>query len=101
MGILYITEYSGIADLPVGKSGQIPAEPAIAEQAVTFSTHAESNAFNANTRLVRITPDSICSVSFGAAPTATTGMGRMAAGSVEYRAVPFGQSYKVSAVSNT
>lgn len=101
MGILYITEYSGLMPSPMGHAAQVPMEPPLATQAVTYTTHAESNAFNAKTRLVRLHTDSICSFVFGSAPSATTSDSRMAAGQTEYHGVPFGASYKVSAVSNT
>jgi hypothetical protein len=45
--------------------------------------------------------DSICSISFGTNPTATTSTARMAAGQTEYHGVPVGLSYMVAAVSNT
>ena len=101
MGILYITEYAGLMPSPVGGQAQIPMEPPLAEQVVTFTTHVESNAFNAQTRVVRLHTDAICSVQFGTAPTATTSMQRLAANQTEFKGVPVGQSYKVSAVSNT
>jgi hypothetical protein len=67
MGILYITEYAQLmpAGAPAGQ-GQLPMEPpVVATQKVTFTTHAESAAFNASTRLVRVHTDSICSLSAG------------------------------------
>lgn len=102
MGILYITEYAGLMDAGApGGHGQVPAEPPLATQTVSYTTHAESSAFNAKTRLVRLHTDSICSFVFGTAPSATTSDSRMAAGTTEYHGVPPGASYKVSAVSNT
>lgn len=101
MGILYITEYAGLMPSPVGGQGQIPMEPPLAEQVVTFTTHVESSAFNAKTRVVRLHTDAICSVSFGITPTATTSMQRMAANQTELKGVPVNASYKVSAVANT
>lgn len=100
---LYVTEYASIATVQVGGAlAQVPAEPALVEQVIDYSGgHAEASAFNAKTTLVRIHTDSICSVSFGTAPVATTSMGRMAANQTEYRGVPKGQSFKVSAVINT
>lgn len=47
MGILYISEYEQLAPSPMGHVGQAAQEPPIATQTVTFSTHAESSAFNA------------------------------------------------------
>lgn len=103
MSKLYVTEYAEIATLPGNnKNPQIPVEPPIAEQVVDYSGGvAASNAFNFGTRFVRISTDAVCSVSFGTAPTATTSMQRMAADTVEYKAIPQGAVYKVSAITNT
>ena len=101
MSVLYITEYAELSTV-ASKGGQMPKEPPVAEQTVAISgTHAESSAFNAKTKFLRIETDAICSVKFGAAPVATTSSGRMAAGQTEYRdvsALPLG---KVSVISNT
>jgi hypothetical protein len=100
MGILYITEYAEMQIGPAGRQGQMPLEPPLAEQAITFTTHVESAAFNAKTRFVRLHTDTNCFVVFGTAPTAVTSTnGRMAANQTEYRAVPLGAAFKVSAVT--
>lgn len=101
MGILYITEYAGLMPSPVGGQGQIPMEPPLAEQVVTYTTHVESSAFNAKTRLIRLHTDSICSIQIGTAPVATTSMQRFAANQTEFKGVPVNAAYKVSAVANT
>jgi hypothetical protein len=99
---LYVTEYAGLMPSPVGGQGQIPLEPPLAEQVVDYTGGvATSAAFNSKTRLVRIETDATCSVVFGTAPTATTSNGRFAANGVEFRGVPIGQSFKVSAITNT
>lgn len=101
MAVLYITEYAELAIGPAGRVGQMPMEPPVAEQTVAIGTVQSSNAFNAKTRFVRLHCDAICSVEFGTAPTASVTTGRMAANQTEYRAVPVGQSYKVSVITNT
>jgi hypothetical protein len=98
MGIMYITEYQS-ADVGTGGAIQVAHEPRIADQVITFTTHVESAAFNAKTKLVRLETDSICSFTIGTTPTATTSMSRMVAGQTEYFGVNPGD--KVSAVSNT
>ena len=100
---LYVTEYATIAIPQVGGlASQVPMEPPLAEQVVDYSGGvAASAAFNAKTVLVRIEADSICSVLFGTAPTAAVTSGRFAAGQAEYRGVPRGQAFKVSAITNT
>ncbi len=99
MAILYVTEFSNSNLL--SNPQQIPAQPPVAEQAVTFTTTTQSAAFNTNTNLVRLQSDGICSIAFGTNPTATTAKMRMVAGASEYFVVPQGQVYKVAAVTNT
>lgn len=100
MGIAYITEFENLENVG-GSIGQIAAQPPIAEQTVSYTTHTESSALNANTKYVRVHTDSICSVSFGTAPSATTSKMRMAANQTEYFKVPKNFSYKLSFVANT
>lgn len=99
MTTLYVTEFSNL-NLSSNPQ-QIPVQPPVAEQTVTFTTTTQSSAFNTSTNLVRIQPTGICSISFGTNPTATTSKMRMTAGSEAYFVVPQGQSYKVAAVDNT
>jgi hypothetical protein len=103
---LYIAEFASLAIGPAGRVGQISAEPPLAEQVVDFSGGvAASNAFNAQTRIVRLHADSICAIEFGTNPTAiaagSTGTTRMAANQTEYYGVPLGGAYKVSAITST
>jgi hypothetical protein len=93
MSSLYITEYERVY-------GDLPVEPAIAEQKVTISgVSAQSAALNPLTTAVRIHVDGITSVSFGVNPTATVSMARMAAGDTELRRV--GGGLKVAGITNT
>lgn len=99
MAVLYITEY---AQFPViqGSVVQAPDDPPLADQTVAIGgTTAQSSAFNAKTRVIRIHTDAICSVLVGSNPTATTGKGRMAANQTEYRSVKPG--HKIAVISNT
>jgi hypothetical protein len=80
----------------------MPAQPPLAEQVRTTSaSSAQSSAFNADTKLVRVHTDGIVSIVFGTNPTATTSKMRMVAGQTEYFAVPKGRSYKLAAIDNT
>lgn len=100
MAVLYITEYAGLMPSPPGGVGQIPVEPPLAEQTVAIGgSSVASNAFNAGTTLVRLHADAICSVEFGATPTATATKARMAANQTEYKGVSFG--LKVAVITNT
>ena len=102
MATVYITEYAGLMPSPVGGQGQIPLEPPLAEQTVSIGgSSTASNAFNAQTRLIRIHTDAICSIEIGATPTATATTGRLAANQTEYRGVPVGASYKIAVITNS
>lgn len=99
MAVLYVTEYAN--SLQEGHI-QIAMEPANADQTVVIGGGSlSSSAFANNTRLVRLETDSICSVKFGTAPTATISTRRMQAGDIEYFGVPLGASYKVAVIANT
>lgn len=108
MATLYITEFQalGQAGLPTNGYGpngptQAAQQPPVVDQtpvAITGAS-AQSAAFNAATTLVRIHTDSICSVLFGANPTALTTSARMVAGQTEYFGVLPGM--KVAVIANT
>lgn len=71
MSNVTIREYADIVATYGGKVVQAGAEPAIADQAVTTSaTSAQSNAFNANTRLIAVSTVTPVAILFGASPTA-------------------------------
>ena len=107
MATLYITEFKGAAQqLGERTWGAGPgvvsfaAQPPQAEQTVAIGgTSTPSAAFSANTYLVRVSTDAICSVLFGASPTATAASARMAAGQTEYFGVVPGM--KLAVISNT
>ena len=102
MAILYITEYSRQGRDASGFQMVVADEPPAANQTVAVGgASAQSAAFNALTRFVRIHTDAICSVDFGANPVATTASRRLAANSTEYFAVPLGASYKIANIANT
>ena len=100
MATLYVSEFPGV--LPDG-NGNVPQAvqmPPLAEQTVAIGgSSAQSSAFNARTAIIRVISDSVCSVSVGPNPTATTSMLRLAADSPEYFKVAPGQ--KISVIANT
>lgn len=100
MPTLYVTEYPGIETLLNG-TAQVVVGPPIAEQVVTIGgSSAQSAAFSAVTRIIRVQPDSICSVRIGGvSPVATTSSQRHIAGSTEYFGVTPGD--KVAVITNT
>lgn len=100
MAYLYITELKSLRKDRNGLVPQICALPPIAEQRVAIGgTSAQSAALNAETRMVRVIADAICSVAVGPNPTATTSTMRLAADSVEYFFV--NPTDKIAVISNS
>lgn len=86
MGKLHITEYGGLVQTSGGVA-PYPNEPALANQAITYTTTTPSAAFGANTRLVRLISDGLVFLKFGATPTADAGDSRLPADTIEYLGV--------------
>lgn len=102
MATLYITEYSRQGRDASGFQMVVADEPPAANQTVAIGgTSAQSSAFNANTKFVRIHTDTTCSIEFGTNPTASATTRRLPANSTEYFSVPLGASYKVAVISNS
>lgn len=103
MATLYIAEFSSIAAVGTADP-QIVAMPPVAEQTVAIgATTANSSQFNAATRIIRLTPDSVCSIKVGPStptpPSAAVTNMRLAANAVEYFSVSPG--YEVAVIANT
>ena len=74
--------------------------PYLAEQVVAISgASVQSNAFSANTRVIRVHTDAICSIAIGANPTATADTTRMAANTTEFFDVRPG--HKIAVITNS
>jgi hypothetical protein len=100
VAVLTVTEYKDMLSIP-NNPAQIPLEPALAEQSLSVTGGSVvSTAFNPQTRYVRLNMDSsgACSVSFGTAPTAITGFGRLSPNQTEYRGIPEGRAFKVAVI---
>lgn len=100
MTVLYISEFAsigGTGNFVVSGAQQKP----IAEQTVAIGANTQSSAFNANTTLIRLNCDAVCSVEFGTNPTATTSKMRMAANQTEYFTIPPNSGWKLAVISNT
>ena len=99
MAVLYIAEFSGLY-AKGNQTGQMAITPPIAEQHVSIGmSSTASAAFNAATNLIRVHTDAICSIAFGASPTATANGMRLAANQTEYFAVQGGQ--EIAVITNT
>jgi hypothetical protein len=92
----YVSEFSQAGDAAV----QVARQPALVDQTpvAVGATSAQSAAFNANTKLVRIECDVVASMAFGANPTATSSNARISAGAPEYFQVTPGS--KVAFITN-
>ena len=100
MAVLYITEFANLTPTPNGVAA-IAAQPPLAESTLAIGTVVSSNPFNVATGVVRLHCDAICSIEFGATPTATATTARMAANQTEYFGVPKGAGWKVSVITNS
>ena len=102
MAVLYITEFANLTPTPNGVAA-IAAQPPLAESTLAIGTVVSGPAigFNPATGVVRLHCDAICSVEFGASPTATATTARMAANQTEYFGVPKGAGWKVSVITNS
>lgn len=98
---LYITEFAQEGTDALGRIMPVAAAMPIAEQKVVYGGSTQSATLNANTTLVRLHTDGICSVLFGLNPTATTSNMRMGLGQTEYFAVQANSGLKIAAISNT
>lgn len=103
MAVLFVTEFSHVhtdhGGAPVGDVASIQASQTAA---IGGSSTPVANAFQPNTRFVRLNTDAVCSVAFGAGtPTATATSMRLAANQTEYFKVPENQGWKVAVITNT
>jgi hypothetical protein len=99
----YVTEYSQTVPQQAGSAIPIVDSAPITVQKLDITSgHAESAAFNAKTRIIRITADAAWNylVSSGGTAATTSNGSRLAAGAVEYLGVPLGRSYIISGVLN-
>ena len=100
MAKIYITELANKGAAESGAGIEVAAVPPLAEQTVSVAgASAQSAAFNASTKFVRIATDTPVNLAFGANPTATVSTLYMPSGSVEYFAVTGGM--KVAAIQGT
>ena len=99
MAVLNITEYEELARDSQGNVILAGKEPRVTSQSVTYTTSAQSAAFNGKTRYIRVVADAVAYLDFGSNPTSTTSDTRLPSGVVEFYGVEPGQ--KVSAYDGT
>lgn len=100
MAKIYISEYSEMA-MWGGSRAPAPNAPALVVQTpiAIGGVSVQSAAFNAETKIIRVHTDAICSVKIDADPTAGANDMRLAADQTEYFGVAPGG--KLAVVSNT
>lgn len=102
MATVYLTEFAAQGRDVAGYTAPAALQPPVVEQTVAIGgTSVASSAFNANTALVRVHTDAVCSIYFGIAPVATASTGRMAANATEYFAVLPGKAFKIAVITNS
>lgn len=108
MSVLHIQEFNAVLKSDVGEAqkdvgvaqqdvgvAQAVSLPAIADQAVSFTTATLSTAFNDATKIIRLCPDTQCYIAVGLAPTATANSMLLPAFAVEYFGVKAGDKISV------
>ena len=99
MSTLYISEFANMAGIGSRFVRVAPMAP-LAEQTVAIGgSSTQSNAFSANTQVIRVAADSVCSIKIGANPTATATTLRIPSNVTEYFAVQPGQ--KLAVITNS
>ena len=97
MAKIYITELANKGAAESGVSIEVASMPPLAEQTITVTgSSAQSAAFNAKTKFIRVATDTPVNLAFGSNPTATTSLLYLPSGAVEYFAVTPGM--KVAAI---
>ena len=97
MATLYVSEFLRMSSDPRAVV-PVAETPALVDQAISISsTSAQSAAFGATTRFIRVQSDTACWLLFGANPTATNAKMPLAANVPEYFGVVAGQ--KVAAIT--
>lgn len=101
MAILYVTEF-GAQHTDQGRPVPIAYCPAITENNVAIGGgSAQSNVFNANTNIIRVHSDAVCSIKIGLNPTATSADARMAQNQTEYFGFEAGKGFQIAVITNT
>lgn len=97
MAVLYVTEFAKPAQ---GVNATVAPMPPLAEQTVAIGgSSTSSSAFSAQTNLIRVHTDAVCSIAIGGGPTATSSTMRLAAGQTEYFAVS--PAHKIAVITNS
>ena len=105
MAVVYVREYSRLGREQYGGHGlnvQAPLEPAIRDQTIAIgSSSVASEEFNAETTIVLIHTDAICSIKFGTNPAASATNFRLPANATQFYCVEAGKRMKVAVITNT
>ena len=88
----YVSEYAYIGTTQDSRAVQVPQEPALAVQRVTYDISTQSATFNVRTQYIRVVCTARAHYEIGANPTSTTADPYVSADVPEYFAVgPRGQ----------
>lgn len=72
MATIYISEFRNVVSQQTTMQGQMMAQPALVDQAVTVSgASGQSAAFGVDTHAILVSTDTACSIVFGENPVAT------------------------------
>lgn len=96
MATLFVSEYGSVGLTLNGGNVAAGKEPRLAAQSVAVGVaSAQSDAFQDNTRFIRVHTDVACYYKIGSNPTAVATEGRLAANQTEYFGVNGGDKIAV------
>jgi len=96
---VYVTEHTKPSVFNGNLMPVVRMAPLTTQTVAIGGSSTQSSAFNAKTFMVAVHTDAICSIEFGANPTATANSKRMAANTTEYFEVAPGD--KIAVITNT
>ena len=96
-----ISEYGYVVQDSSGRIVPVAAEPPLTTQTVTYTTSTASNAFNAQTRFIRVVCDAKAHFVVAASPTATANSPYVPANAPEYFGIAFNVSMKIAFYDGT
>ena len=95
MANLYISEYEDMRKDGRGHVAQVPLEPSLTTQKVSFAAVTSSATFQDDTAIVLLHADANCHVAFGVTATATVSSRKLIADTDYYVGVKKGQLVSV------
>lgn len=103
MPTVYVAEFQhmGLQTTGPGALSAVYAVPLVEQTVAITAGSVQSSIFNANTKVIRVHTDAICSIKVDTNPTASATTMRLAANQTEYFGVAQGKSQRIAVITNT